>query len=103
MTQIDITSKERELYPVLESNSKTNALAKNGPNWYYSEGDSYSQPARQDSQPNAAPNTASQIKPTNQTQPARQPNTDLVRESNAKNLVFREMTQIDITSKEREL
>ena len=55
---------------------KTNVSAKNDPNWYYSEGDIYSQPAKPASQP------------AKQNQPARQPNTDLVGESNAKNLVF---------------
>ena len=47
-------------------------------------------PASQGSQPNKTPNTTSQPanQPAKQNQPARQPNTDLVGESNAKNLVF---------------
>ena len=39
MAQIGITSKETELYPVLESNSKNEGLAKNGPNGNYFQGD----------------------------------------------------------------
>ena len=62
MTQIGITFKETEPYPVLKKViPKTNVSAKNDPNWYYSEGDIYSQPAK----------VASQTK--HQTQPASQP------------------------------
>ena len=94
MTQIGITFKETEPYPVLKKViPKTNVSAKNDPNWHYSEGDIYSQPAKVASQTKHQTQPASQpanqpAKQTNkQNQPARQPNTDLVGESNAKNLV----------------
>ena len=86
MTQIGITSTEP--YPVLESNSKNECFGKEWPKLVLLRR-KHLQPARQDSQPNTAPNTTSQPanQPAKQNQPARQQNTDLVGESNAKNQV----------------
>ena len=68
---------------------KTNVSVKNNPNWYYSKGNIYRQPAKVASQTKHQTQPASQptSQPNKQNQPARQPNTDLVGESNAKNLV----------------
>ena len=89
MTQIGITSKESEPYPVLESNSKNECFGKEWPKLVLLRR-RHLQPASQGSQPNETPNTTSQPanQPAKQNQPASQPNTDLVGESNAKNLVF---------------
>ena len=79
MTQIGITSKESEPYPVLESNSKNECFGKEWPKLVLLRR-RHLQPASQGSQPNKTPNTTSQPanQPAKQNQPARQPNTDLV-------------------------
>ena len=74
MTQIGITSKESEPYPVLESNSKNECFGKEWPKLVLLRR-RHLQPASQGSQPNKTPNTTSQPanQPTSQPKKTNQP------------------------------